>query len=70
MKTCQKFASVHANVHNHFNQERHLRRSTILQVPPLGRIGRIAAVAHGLSCRPKATAPPIGDEKAMTRQHP
>lgn len=20
----QKFASVHANVHNHFNQERHL----------------------------------------------
>ena len=24
MKTLQKFASVHANVHNHFNQERHL----------------------------------------------
>ena len=23
-KTLQKFASVHANVHNHFNQERHL----------------------------------------------
>ena len=23
MKTLQKFASVHANVHNHFNQERH-----------------------------------------------
>ncbi len=38
MKTLQKFASVHANVHNHFNQERHLvdrqtyktRRSTAL----------------------------------------
>ena len=24
MKTLQKFASVHARVHNHFNQERHL----------------------------------------------
>ena len=24
MKTLQKFASVHANVHNHFNHERHL----------------------------------------------
>ena len=24
MKTLQKFASVHASIHNHFNQERHL----------------------------------------------
>ena len=24
MKTLQKFASVHANVHDHFNSERHL----------------------------------------------
>jgi putative transposase len=24
MKSLQKFASVHANVHNHFSQERHL----------------------------------------------
>jgi hypothetical protein len=24
MKTLQKFSSVHAEVHNHFNQERHL----------------------------------------------
>jgi putative transposase len=24
MKTLQKFASVHASVHSHFNQERHL----------------------------------------------
>ena len=38
MKTRQKFAAVHANVHNHFNQERHLvdrqtykeRRSAVL----------------------------------------
>ena len=25
MKSLQKFASVHANVHNHFNSERHLK---------------------------------------------
>ena len=24
MKTFQKFASVHAQIHNHFSQERHL----------------------------------------------
>jgi putative transposase len=24
MKSLQKFASVHANIHNHFNQDRHL----------------------------------------------
>ena len=38
MKSLQKFASVHANVHNHFNLERHLvdretyktRRSAVL----------------------------------------
>ncbi len=24
MKSLQKFASVHASLHNHFNQERHL----------------------------------------------
>jgi putative transposase len=38
MKTLQKFASVHANVHNHFSLERHFvgretykqRRSTAL----------------------------------------
>jgi putative transposase len=37
-KTLQKFSSIHAQVHNHFNQERHLvtrqvykqRRSTAL----------------------------------------
>jgi putative transposase len=27
MKTLQKFASVHASVHNHFSQERHLINS-------------------------------------------
>ncbi len=31
MKTLQKFSSVHASVHNHFNQERHLTVSAVLR---------------------------------------
>ena len=33
IKTLQKFAAVHASIHNHFNQERHLnRRETFKQM--------------------------------------
>ena len=40
MKTLQKFASVHANVHNHFNLDRHLTdRQTY-------KIARSAALAE------------------------
>jgi putative transposase len=40
MKSLQKFASVHANVHNHFNFERHLTdRQTY-------KINRSAALAE------------------------
>ena len=32
IKTLQKFASVHASIHNHFNYQRHLnRRDTFKQ---------------------------------------
>ena len=31
IKTLQKFASVHASIHNHFNQERHLSRRHIFK---------------------------------------
>jgi putative transposase len=32
IKTLQKFASAHASIHNHFNQDRHLsRRDTFRQ---------------------------------------
>lgn len=31
MKTLQKFSSVHASVHNHFNQEHHLIRRDIFK---------------------------------------
>jgi putative transposase len=46
MKSLQKFASVDANVHNHFNLERHLVDRD-LRDPPLGRAGRVAE-PHGL----------------------
>ncbi len=40
IKTLQKFASVHASVHNHFNQDRHLNRRDIF------RENRDAAIAE------------------------
>ena len=44
MKALQKFSSIHTQVHNHFNQERHLvtRYSTGLQAETLCRIVRVA----------------------------
>ncbi len=43
MKTLQKFSSVHAQVHNHFNQERHARVSTANMVSALRAFLRYAA---------------------------
>ena len=31
VKTLQKFASIHASLHNHFNQDRHLNRRDIFK---------------------------------------
>ncbi len=31
VKTLQKFAAVHASIHNHFNQDRHLNRRDIFK---------------------------------------
>ncbi len=31
IKTLQKFASVHASIHNHFNHQRHLNRRDIFK---------------------------------------
>jgi putative transposase len=47
MKTLQKFASVHANLHNHFNQERHLVSRQKIQASPRDRPDRVA-IPHGL----------------------
>ncbi len=48
VKTLQKFAAVHASIHNHFNQDRHLNRRDIFRTEPFRRPGRVAA-AGGLS---------------------
>ena len=42
IKTLQKFAAVHASIHNHFNQERHLH-SRNLQTQSLRRFDRVAS---------------------------
>ncbi len=34
VKTLQKFAAVHASIHNHFNHDRHLNRRDIFQAEP------------------------------------
>jgi putative transposase len=34
-KTLQKFVSIYASVHNHFNQERHLRSRQKFQIQPI-----------------------------------
>ena len=31
IKTLQKFSSVHASIHNHFNHQRHLNRRDIFK---------------------------------------
>jgi putative transposase len=31
IKTLQKFASAHASIHNHFNQDRHLNRRDLFK---------------------------------------
>ena len=61
MKTLQKFASVHANVHNHFN----LNATSSIDRPT--RNAARAALAEWRASRPEARrvkdrAPPIGDE--------
>ena len=42
LKTLQKFSSVHAQVHNQFNQERHLVTRRVLQAETLCCLGRVA----------------------------
>ena len=56
MKSLQKFASNHANVHNHFNLERHLvdHRPTRNDAPPHWRSGR-SSRARPLYPEPKCS---------------
>ena len=61
MKSLQMFASVHANLHNHFNLERHLvDRETYKTRRAAALAEWQSLVARGL--RDRATATSIGDE--------
>ncbi len=51
VKTLQKFAAVHASIHNHFNQDRHLNRRDIF------RQNRSDALAECVSWRPERLGP-------------
>lgn len=67
MKSLQKFASVHANVHNHFSQERHIvdrqtyKRSVIC---PSVTIGGVGAAVLGLPSRdqPRSASPSVSGD--------
>ena len=68
MKTLQKFVSVHANVHNHFNTERHLIDR------PTYKMLRSAALAEwrtlmALTGAIKDQAAPNGDWCLLVWQH-
>ena len=45
MKTLQKFSSVHAQVHNHFNQERHLVTRQVYKQRRLAALAECRALA-------------------------
>ena len=63
MACLQKFASVHANIRNHFNSESHLvDRST--QATPLGSLCQVASAVQ-LNPHIKDTRPPIGEMCAL-----
>ena len=47
IKTLQKFASVHASIHNHFKQNRHLNRRDIFKQ------NRAAALAERCELMPE-----------------
>ncbi len=40
VKTLQKFATAHASIHNHFNQDRHVNRRDVF------KRNRVAALAE------------------------
>ncbi len=48
IKTLKKFAAIHASIHSHFNQERHLTRREIFKK------NRSAALAEWRQLRPES----------------
>jgi len=64
MKTLQKFGSVHANVDNHFNLERHLVDRTTYRQRRSAALAEWQSVMSGGRIL-KATAAQCGDEFAL-----
>ena len=59
IETLQKFASVHASIHNHFNHDRHLNRRQHFQTRPSSRLGRVASTRslRAFDCRSYSSYP-------------
>lgn len=62
IRSLQKLASVHASIHGHFHQDRHLNRRSIFQAEPVDRSGRVAS-ARGLRSRHPLWTEGYGFEK-------
>ena len=69
MKSLQKFASVHASLHNHFNSRTPSRRPPDLQGTPLSRTGRVA-VARRLELPASKTGAAPSGERVRIRLTP
>jgi putative transposase len=54
IKTLQKVATVHASIHNHFNQDRHLNRRDIFRQNCSAALDRVPG--SGVSWRPESPA--------------
>ena len=61
MKSLQKFASVHANVHNHFNAQRHLLDRQTYKTHRSAALAEWQSLMAWTSQRMRTSAP-IGDE--------
>ena len=57
IKTLQKFASVHASIHNHFNHQRHLNRRDIFKQARANALAEWRLLAARRSCTIASSAP-------------
>ena len=74
IKTLQKFSSVHASIHNHFNLDRHLNSRDIFKqnARPGGTVARLVAADRvrddapiaGSEAEPEEPAPTFCSNKA------
>ena len=68
MKSLQKFASIHASLHNHFNQERHLTDRQTYKERHSAALAEWQSLA-ACSFAHLAKAPPFGDKLRLDCLH-